>query len=653
MSSVSQLPVQFDKYSILGHLATGGMAEVYLARQAGLQGFEKLVVIKRVRPELMADREVTRSFLDEARLVATLQHPNIAQVYEVGLVEGSYFFAMEYVHGADLRQVMQRAIDLHRRISLGDAIYILIQVCIAMHYAHEKRDFENKPLHIVHRDVTPSNVLLSLDGAVKVCDFGIAKTSNKSHETTRGVLKGKYSYMSPEQCRGKPLDRRSDIFALGILLYELTTLTKLFTGDSEFELLRGIVEGQVPPPSKRVSHYPPDLERIVMRALAKDPEQRFPTAQAMQLALEDFVRELKLQQSPVAIAKLMNDLFDKRLEPWLRAQQEGKPLAEFLVDTAIRRGSNMPVFLPIGTSEDELDGLQVETTLPRATPGHSFPASPARVSQPAPVHEPTQATGRPSAVWLIAAAVAGLAAGGAVLAGRALEHAAQGSNASALASDADRIASTIDSAARSAHARASSIAATPVLRAAIATDAATVRDLADKENLLAASSGEEIEIFQLGGGTPASLLRVPAGAPALSASGNPTRLEVHGQDVRVVASAPIASTASGVSGEVVVALPIELASARQQLAAHAASATLDGPDLQLELVPPHGVATNQPRMLQLATSDGGLGGLSLAVVPIGAADAAMWPLRAAIASGAICLILFVLYVIGLARAKRA
>ncbi|HUJ59197.1 MAG TPA: serine/threonine-protein kinase, partial [Kofleriaceae bacterium] len=336
MSSGSPLPEQFDKYSILGHLATGGMAEVYLARQGGLEGFEKIVVIKRVRPDLMGDREVTSSFLDEARLVATLQHPNIAQVYEVGFVSDSYFLVMEYVHGADLRQVMQRATELKRPISLANALHVVAQVCEGIHYAHEKRDLRGRPLEIVHRDITPSNVLISHDGAVKVCDFGVAKATNKSTETARGVLKGKYSYMSPEQCRGQALDRRSDIFSLGIVLYELTTLTKLFTGESDFERLRKIVDGEVPRPASRVKHYPRELEAIVLRALAKDPAQRYQTARGLQVALDEFARDLRLIQSSASIQTVMNDLFDDRLEPWLAAQKQGKQLGDFLVDTSVR-----------------------------------------------------------------------------------------------------------------------------------------------------------------------------------------------------------------------------------------------------------------------------------------------------------------------------
>src|SRR5689334_7796636 len=287
-TTTAVLPEQFGKYSLLGHLATGGMAEVWLARQSGMQGFEKIVVIKRARPEL-TDHGTTRLFLEEARLVATLEHPNIAQVYEIGFVNGSYFFVMEYVDGADLRRLIEAAIAKRQPIALAEAVYIISHVCAALHYAHDKHDLEGNPLHIIHRDVSPSNVLISRDGAVKVCDFGVAKVHNRKVETTQnGVLKGKFSYMSPEQCQSRPIDCRSDVFSIGILLYELTTLSKLFRASSDFALLQQIAEGRILPPSLRVPDYPPELENIVMKALARDPDERYQSAQALQLDLEEF-----------------------------------------------------------------------------------------------------------------------------------------------------------------------------------------------------------------------------------------------------------------------------------------------------------------------------------------------------------------------------
>ena len=198
------LPEQFGRYSLLGHLATGGMAEVWLARQLGMQGFEKIVVIKRARPEL-SDQETTALFLDEARLVATLEHPNIAQVYEIGAVNGSYFFVMEYVDGADVRRLIETSIAKRYPIALADALYIIIHVCTALHYAHEKHDLEGRPLNIIHRDVSPSNVLLSYAGEVKLTNFDIAKTA--THTSLFYKVKGR----SATCRRSRPRARRSTI----------------------------------------------------------------------------------------------------------------------------------------------------------------------------------------------------------------------------------------------------------------------------------------------------------------------------------------------------------------------------------------------------------------------------------------------------------
>jgi eukaryotic-like serine/threonine-protein kinase len=305
----SLMPAKFDRYSILGRLATGGMAEVYLAHQAGVRGFEKLVVIKRIRPELGARAGAVEAFLDEARLVATLEHPHIVQVHEVGFVGGSPYFVMEHIDGVDLRQLLAAALRTGEEISLANALYVAIDVCAALHYAHERRDLDDAPLGIIHRDVSPSNVLISHDGCVKLCDFGIAKATTRSEETDRGVVKGKFSYMSPEQCTNAPLDRRSDVFALGILLYELTTQTQLFPGHSDFEVMRAIVDGKVPLPTARVPGYPPALERIVLRALALDPAERYPTARALQSDLEALACELRLAMSSTHLAALMARLF--------------------------------------------------------------------------------------------------------------------------------------------------------------------------------------------------------------------------------------------------------------------------------------------------------------------------------------------------------
>src|SRR6185436_8888651 len=213
---------KLGRYELIRRLAVGGMAEIYLARLpgVGLEGFEKLVVIKRILPQHALDPELLRMFLDEARLSATLTHPHVTEVYDFGTDGEAPFFAMEYVLGSNLRELMKA----HAApLPLAQAVGIVAAAAAGLHYAHEKRGPGGEPLHIVHRDVSPSNVLVSYDGAVKVSDFGIAKWTLQRTQTQEGALKGKFAYMSPEQCRGKPLDARSDVFALGTILYELTT----------------------------------------------------------------------------------------------------------------------------------------------------------------------------------------------------------------------------------------------------------------------------------------------------------------------------------------------------------------------------------------------------------------------------------------------
>jgi len=341
MSGVEPLPGNgrpIGRYEPIRRLAVGGMAEIYLARLlgVGIEGFEKLVVLKRILPQHALDPELLRMFLDEARLSATLTHPHITEVYDVGADGDAPFFAMEYVHGANLRELMRA----HARSSgaavapleLGHAIEIVAAAAAGLHYAHERLGPGGEALGIVHRDVSPSNVLVSYDGAVKVSDFGIAKWALQRTRTQEGTLKGKFAYMSPEQCRGRAVDRRSDVFALGTILYELTTGAAPFTGDSDLEILNRIATGVAAPPAwpEEQGAYPTALADIVMRALAPHPDHRYPTMQALQVALETFAREASIPVSTVALGGLMQRLFADELAAWQEAQRAGKSLGEHL-----------------------------------------------------------------------------------------------------------------------------------------------------------------------------------------------------------------------------------------------------------------------------------------------------------------------------------
>ncbi|MBC8070990.1 MAG: serine/threonine protein kinase, partial [Deltaproteobacteria bacterium] len=309
-------PPPSGKYRPFRRLAVGGMAEIFLAYARSGHGFEKLVVLKRVLPQYAENREFMRMFLDEARLAATLDHSNVVHVYDIGEHAGNFFFAMEYVHGQSLLKVMRQITNARRWLPLEHALGIIIGTCTGMHYAHEKLGLDGTPLGIVHRDVSPPNILISYDGSVKVADFGIAKAAIATSTTAVGTLKGKIPYMSPEQCRSTPLDRRSDIFSIGILLYELTVGRRLFQAESELGIIHKIVNGIVPPPSQLLRGYPEDLERIVYRSLQLDAEHRYPTARALQVDLEEFAREYKLPISSARLATFMEEMFDEDARRW-------------------------------------------------------------------------------------------------------------------------------------------------------------------------------------------------------------------------------------------------------------------------------------------------------------------------------------------------
>jgi serine/threonine-protein kinase len=302
-------PTRFGKYDLLALLATGGMAEIWLARVSGMAGFEKLVVIKRLLDKLAIDPEYVEMFLDEARINARLTHSSIVQVLELGQVEGKYFMAMEYVPGLSVSQVGKRATKLLGDVPQHVACGIVCQACSGLHYAHEKTMPDGTPLNIIHRDVSPQNLILTFEGNVKVLDFGIAKADQRQSQTRTGLVKGKFSYMSPEQCLGQPLDRRSDVFALGIVLFELCTARRLFKRGSTYETYTAITNADVPPPRKLNPKIDEGVEAVILRALAKRPEDRYHTADAMQDALEQAMRKMGLRGGATDLAKFMAETF--------------------------------------------------------------------------------------------------------------------------------------------------------------------------------------------------------------------------------------------------------------------------------------------------------------------------------------------------------
>lgn len=309
-----EFPQRFGKYTLLKRIATGGMADIFLAHMKSNLGFEKEVVIKRLRAEHAANPDLVGMFLDEARTAANLTHPNIAQIFDLGEAEaGGYFIAMEYVRGVDLRHICAQGIEAGNYLPLHHAVRILASVCDALAYAHEECTAAGVQLKVVHRDVSPTNILVSYDGACKLIDFGIAKARTQATLTKVGQIKGKFGYMAPEQCRGEPVDARTDIFAVGINLYEITLGRRLFQGGTEIETLEAIENAVVPPPREVNPRYPEALERVVMRALAKDPADRYPDARQMQIALEEFLVSAGLRSTGGMLAAYMRRLFRDRI----------------------------------------------------------------------------------------------------------------------------------------------------------------------------------------------------------------------------------------------------------------------------------------------------------------------------------------------------
>jgi TonB family protein len=316
--SPDQPGARFGQYTLLERIAVGGMAEVWKARMRGVEGFQKTVAIKRILPHMTDNAEFVGMFIDEAKLAAQLTHPNIVHIYDLGRMGRDYYIAMEYVEGKDLRSLLNAG---HRRgapLPLGLGLLIAARVASALDYAHRKRDFEDRELGLVHRDVSPQNVLLTYEGDVKLCDFGIAKAVSKASQTQMGALKGKLQYMSPEQAWGRPVDPRSDLFSLGAVLFEMVTGERLFPGDSEMSVLEAVRQGQTRTPRQVNPAVPREVDEIVARAIAIDPKDRFQSAGEMKQRLEAALAALTPSPGPTDLAAYIRHV----LEPEPAGQTE-------------------------------------------------------------------------------------------------------------------------------------------------------------------------------------------------------------------------------------------------------------------------------------------------------------------------------------------
>ncbi len=321
-------PTLFGKYLLTHRLAVGGMAEIYKAKVFGVGGFEKDLVVKQILPQYAKYREFVDMFIDEAKITVSLNHGNIVPVYELGRIEGIYFIAMEYVYGRDLSQSMLRAAELGEYYSPEQTVAVIIDVLKGLDYAHRRKDRHGESMGIVHRDVSPQNVVVSFDGEVKILDFGIAKATQRLVATHPGAVRGKFGYLSPEQAAGENVDRRADIFAAGTVLWELLTMRRLFGTGTEAEALDKIRKAVVDPPSSVNPNVPDALDDIVLQALQKAPDARFKDAGAFQLALSKFLYSSGGAVTSESIGNYMKHIFAEQLEDEQAEEEDPRHLEE-------------------------------------------------------------------------------------------------------------------------------------------------------------------------------------------------------------------------------------------------------------------------------------------------------------------------------------
>src|ERR1044071_8374826 len=304
-----------NSYRVVVKLAVGGMAEIFLVRGATVTGVERYCVLKRILPEHAGNASFVQMFLDEARLATQLQHPNIASVYDIGMLEDLYFYTMEYIHGETVRSLVERAQNQHRPLPLACVSTIIAGAAAGLHHAHVRNANDGRPLGIVHRDVSPSNLMVSYEGNVKLVDFGVAKVSDRAIETRPGTVKGKIYYLSPEQCRGERVDRRSDLFSLGIVMWEMLTGTRLSRRATDLDSMAAIVDEAPSPPCSLRLDTPRAVDAIVLRLLAKSVADRFQTAAEVVEAIEQASIRGGTILSTAAVGRLIQDLFGPRAEP--------------------------------------------------------------------------------------------------------------------------------------------------------------------------------------------------------------------------------------------------------------------------------------------------------------------------------------------------
>jgi serine/threonine protein kinase len=365
------------------------MADIFLARGMTVAGIERHIVLKRMRREHFSRPQYVAMFLDEARLAAQLQHPNVAQVYDIGQLDDSYFFTMEYVHGETVRALLARCSQLDRAVPLGCVLGVIAGAAAGLHHAHERKGVDGGPLGIVHRDVSLSNLMVSFEGAVKVVDFGIAKAANRMAYTRDGQIKGKISYMSPEQCRCQPLDRRSDVFSLGIVMWEMLTHKRLFQRASEATTMEAIVEEDIPLPSRVRADVPPAIDAIVMKMLTRPPDARYQTASEVLHDVEHAAVATGVVLSASTLSVWLRDLFGERPEPWIELLSAASSFAAVTVTDDNPFGATATPWPNVDTTsfDDEVERADMLSSSGRQVRAELAEPAARRVAQ----HTPTTA----------------------------------------------------------------------------------------------------------------------------------------------------------------------------------------------------------------------------------------------------------------------
>lgn len=385
--------IPFGKYLLLDRLAVGGMAEVFLAKSFGIEGFEKIIAVKRILPTMAEDEDFIDMFIDEAKIAGHLNHANIVPIYELGKIGESHYIAMEYVWGKDLLQIMNRFRKMRKRMPASMVAFIGTRMCEALEYAHNKRDRDGQPLNLIHRDISPQNVLVSYEGAVKLIDFGIAKAASRTTTTQAGVLKGKFGYMSPEQVRGLPIDHRSDIFAVGTCMYEMLTADRLFVGESDFSTLEKVRHAAARPPSEFIPDLSPEFERIVMRALARNVDDRWQSAGDLHESLQQFLVSQRPTFTTTKLAAWMTSAFAEevakekgRLDGYAKVARPSSPPPPA---TGPKLAARPPA--PKPAEPDPYAELEGESTMITASPFDAMEAL-AAAGPPAPAELEEEAT---------------------------------------------------------------------------------------------------------------------------------------------------------------------------------------------------------------------------------------------------------------------